>query len=230
MVRHEHQDGRRRVGRELREGAHELLAPRQVEARGGLVQQQDLRVRHECAGDLDALALPLGQGAVVAVREVRDVEGREQVLGALLVELLVRLLPAPRHAVRGGQHDVPHGLVPRDPVREGGRGEADPRAQLEDVDPAQALAQELGRAGRGVRACGEDLQHGRLAGTVGAEDDPALALVHLPVHGVEDGGGTASNGDALQVENRAHEARPYPRRAGRTAGSGTAAAPPGRLP
>src|SRR5690606_32076731 len=73
----------------------------------------------------------------------------------------------------------------------------------------EALTQQVRGAGRRVRTCREDLQQRRLAGPVGTEDDPALPLGDGPVDGVDDRGGAASDGDALQVEYRAHGARPY---------------------
>ena len=74
------QHGRRRVGvhRQHRQRGHEVLAPAEVEAGGGLVEQQQLGVGHQRPGDLDPLALPLAEGAEGAVGEVLDADLDEQ--------------------------------------------------------------------------------------------------------------------------------------------------------
>ena len=44
-------------------------------------------------------------------------------------------------------HDIQDGLVARDPARQRGRRETDPRAQIEDVDLAELLAEDRRLAG-----------------------------------------------------------------------------------
>src|SRR5215813_2677262 len=44
---------------EPRDPAHQVLPPAEVQARRGLVEEQQFRVGHQRAGDLDPLALPL---------------------------------------------------------------------------------------------------------------------------------------------------------------------------
>ena len=66
----------------------------------------------------------------------------EQLVGALVVELVVLLPPPAEHGVRGGDDHVVHPLPARDPLGERGTGEPDPRPQLEDVDLAEHLAEQ----------------------------------------------------------------------------------------
>ena len=49
------------VAGQFAEAVHQVLAAAKVQPGGGLVQQQQFRVRHQGTGDLDALAFPLGQ-------------------------------------------------------------------------------------------------------------------------------------------------------------------------
>ena len=72
----------------------------------------------------------------------------EQLVGAVVVEVVVVLAPAADHAVRRGDDHVVHPLVARDPLGERGAGQPDPGPQLEDVDGAEHLAEDAGDAGR----------------------------------------------------------------------------------
>ncbi len=62
------------------------------------------------------------------------------------VGVLVALPPAAQHPVAGADHHVAHDLVAGHPQPQPGRGEADPGAQLEHVDPAEPLAQHVHHA------------------------------------------------------------------------------------
>src|SRR5690606_3238551 len=130
--------------------------------------------------------------------QVTDPEGGQQGAGAVEVDLVVLLAPAAHHPVAGGDHDVLRGLVDRDGVGQLLAGQADQGAQLEDVDPAQPLADDVDGAAGGVHPRGEQAQHRGLPGAVGAEDRPTLALGDLEGDGVEDVGPAASDGDIVQ--------------------------------
>ena len=80
-----------------------MLAAGQVQTRGRLVEEEHLRVRHEGAGQLDALALPGGQRSPEAVGQVACAQGAQQGVGALQVEVVVLLAPAPDATVGGRQ-------------------------------------------------------------------------------------------------------------------------------
>ena len=95
-------------------------------------------------------------------------------------------------------------LVRRDAVGEGGRGEADARTQLEDVDRAEDLAEHSGDTGGRVHPRGRELEERGLARAVRPEHDPALALLDLPRHVVEDARLPAHDADAGQREDITH--------------------------
>ena len=130
-----------------RQRRDQVLAAAEVEPGRGLVEDQQLGVGHQRAGDLHSLALPLAEGAEGAVEQGAGPDLAEQLAGAVVVELVVALAPAADHAVRRRHHHVADELVPRDPLGDGGAGPADPRPQLEDVDGADDLAEDADHAG-----------------------------------------------------------------------------------
>jgi hypothetical protein len=184
-----------RVGGERREARDEVLAPAQVETRGRLVEEDQLRVGHERAGDQGALALALGQGAVLAAGQRADPQRGEQVVGAVGVEGVVGLPPAPQHTPPGADDDVTHDLVVGHAQAERGGREPDPGAQLEDVDAAEPLAEHVHRACRRMQLGRGDAKQGGLAGAVRAEDDPPLVELDGPVDVAQQGGHPAADGD-----------------------------------
>ena len=192
------------VGGERAEATHEVLAPAEVEAGGRLVEQHQLGVGHQGPGDLHPLALALGQRAEAAVGQVVGTERLEQLVGAALVEAVVGLAPPADDAVRGGDDDVAHALVGRDALGQGGRGEADARAQLEHVDRAEHLAEDADDAGGRVDACRGELEQRGLAGAVGPEHDPALSLLDLPADVVQDHRVPADDSHAGHRKDIAH--------------------------
>ena len=129
------------------------------------------------AGDLDALALALGEGAEVAVGRGgrrRTPRAGPSARCSSSASYASRQRPVtPYAAVSTTSRTVsPAGIRSASAALD----EADARAQLEDVDPPQARAQQVGRARRRVHPAGRDLQQRRLAGTVGAEHHPPLAV------------------------------------------------------
>ena len=148
VVRDQHRRRRGRVHRQGRQGRDEVLAAAEVEPGGGLVEQQQLGVGHQRPRDLHPLALAFAEGAEGAVEQVVGADLPEQLAGAVVVEVVVRLAPAPDHAVRRGHDDVADQLVSRDALRQSGTGEPDPGPQLEDVDGAEDLVEDAGDAVR----------------------------------------------------------------------------------
>ena len=71
------------------------------------------------------------------------------------------------------------------PVGERGAGQADARPQLEDVDRPERLAEDVDPTAGGMEVGRGELQQCRLAGAVGPEHDPSLALADVPADGVE---------------------------------------------
>ena len=145
------------------------------------------------------------------VRSARcvDAELREQLRGAVVVEVVVLLAPAADHAVRRGDDDVVHALAARDPLGERGAGEADPGPQLEHVDGAEHLLEDPGDARGRVDLRGGDLEQRGLAGAVGAEDHPALVLLDHPVDRVEQHRLAPPDRHPGELEDGGHGASPY---------------------
>ena len=152
VVLDEHERDVELVARGEDEGGHVLLL---VDGHAGhrLVEQQQLRLLRQRAPELDALLQPVGEVVDALVAQVRDLQQREDLLGALALDDLVgdhvRQPQQPReHAAAAAQvapgHDVldhgqpaeqrrrlerarqpePGDLVRRD-LREVGVGEAD---------------------------------------------------------------------------------------------------------
>jgi len=181
--------------------AHQVLAAAEVQARGRLVEQQQLRVGHQRAGDQGPLALALGQRAEGALAELGHAPPGQQVVGALRVGLVVLLTPAADHAVGGGHHDIAHRLAARQLLGDRGGGVPDARPQLENVDRAEALAEHAHRARGREQRGGRDVQHRGLARAVGPEDDPALAFADRPVHRVQQLAALADHRNVDEVED-----------------------------
>src|SRR5690606_8609201 len=78
-------------------------------------------------------------------------------------------------------------------------------AELADVDLAEGLAEDGGGALAGEEVAGGDVEQGGLAGSVGAEDDPALALLDRPGDLVHQSPALADHGYVLKLQNIAHE-------------------------
>src|SRR5665647_3507663 len=203
VVGDQHHHRRPEVVGQLRQGLQKLLPPAEVQARGGFVEQQQLRVGHQRAGDLGPLALALAERPERPVGQLADAEDVQQGVCTLVIERLVRLTPATGRPVRGGEHDVEHALGRRDPVGEGCRRNTHPWTQVEDVDRTQPGSQHRRGARGRVHPPGSDLQQRRLACAVGAEDHPPLPVGHGPRHRVEDGRAAAPDGHAPQIQHHA---------------------------
>ncbi|EGJ78349.1 putative ABC transporter ATP-binding protein [Streptomyces sp. Tu6071] len=203
---HDHRGGDR-VACEAAEAADEVLAAPEVETGGGLVEEEQFGVRHEGAGDERALALSLGESAEAAVEVLGHAEAVEEGAGALLVDVLVRLLPRRRHAVGGGEDGLEDGLAAGQLLGHADSGDADAGAQLEDVDAAEAVAEDADGAGGGEEVAGGHVEEGGLAGAVGAEDDPALPLLHGPGDLVDQSPALADHRYVHQFQYIAHERR-----------------------
>ena len=196
--------GRRRILREDGQGADELLASAEVQAGGGLVQQQQLGVGHERTGGQHALALACRERRERALGEVVDAERGQQLAGAVEVHLVVLLAPAAGHAVAGGDDDVEGLLRLGDGLGELLAGEADEGAQLEHVGAAQALAEDVDAARRRVQARGQEAEHRGLAGAVGTQHHPPLPFGDLDVDVVEEIASGAADDDIVECGCRGH--------------------------
>ena len=117
-----------------------------------------------------------------------------------MVEPVVVLAPPAQHGVRRGDHDVVHPLHAGHQLGQRGTGQPDAGAELEDVHRAEHLTEDPGHPCRRVHLGRGDLQQRGLAGSVGPQDDPAFVLLHRPVHAIEQGGGSAADRDAGELE------------------------------
>ena len=169
------------VPREVRQAGDEVLAAAEVEAGARLVEQQQLRVGHQRAGDLGPLALALAEGAEGPVGELRDAPLLHEHPGAGQVVDVVALAPPPDDGVPGRHHDVAGRLGRRDALGERGAGQPDPRPQLEDVDRAEGLPQQPHLAARRVHLRGGQREQRRLPRPVRAEHHPAVVGLDGPV-------------------------------------------------
>jgi hypothetical protein len=168
------------------EDVAQVAAAARVEAVGGLVEDEQARAVEQAAGDEQALAHALGQGAGGGVALVDEVEGGEHLVDGGRELGLGELEALAEEAQVLGRRHV---LVERVTVAE----EADLTAQGGLVG-ARPHAVELDAALAGGEHGGEHAQGGRLAGAVGADeaddraagdregeaaDGPALAVVGL---------------------------------------------------
>jgi len=143
-----------------------LEAALRVEAGGGLVEEDDLRVADEAHGDVEAAAHAAGVGGDPAAGRVDEAEPGKQAVGDL---------PRALHAPQLGDHDevLPAGedLVHRRELAGKADRVPDLRGLRRDVEPADG-----GGAAVGLEEGREDPDERGLPGAVGAEqreDGPA---------------------------------------------------------
>ena len=86
---------------------------------------------------------------------------------------------------RSRDDDISDRLAAGDAVRQRCAGQSDARAELEDIDCAEDLAQHGGVPGRRVNLGRCDLQQRRLAGSVRPQHHPAVAVADRPGDAVE---------------------------------------------
>ena len=155
-----------------------------VDAGGGLVEQDQARLGHQHAGELQQLALAAGEHARRSPRQPAERDELDQRLRPLDVDALLLSDPARGEPVRPEplaglalhpeQHVLQHahgGEGPRD-LEGANEAECDP---LIGAQMVQAPSVQADRAtGRGEAAC-QKVEHGRLAGAV-RPDEPGDAI------------------------------------------------------
>ena len=163
---------------------HEVLAGAEVEAGGGLVEDEQLRIGHERARELHLLLLAARERAEHSSRERRHAEAVEQrrALARGLRRCRCATTPrAPRcRAVitTSTTSTSRRSIAAIDDARE-----ADARPHLADVDLPEHCSEHAHVTRDGCRYSDDDAHERRLARAVRAEHDPSLAAPHLASRG-----------------------------------------------
>ena len=173
---------------------HELGGLGGVHAGGGLVEQQQARVRGECAHDLQAALGTIRQAARLMVRQVLHVKDRQQ-----LKRLLVRLglaTPVRRRAQDARERGVGlgvmqsdldvllhrHGVEQADVLERAGDAHA---VDLVDGLAARIVAVEQNGAAGGSVHLSEQIEHRGLTRSVGTDESGNLGLANGEVEVVD---------------------------------------------
>ena len=143
MVSDEDQAARRRPRRKATEVADERLPGAEVEARSGLVEDQQVRV-HQGPGDLDPPFLARRQRPERVVVESAGADLIEELAGAVAV-CRVGVPPRREGGVPGGDHDVEGRQARVDRRLEAGARVADLAPEVAGIDPADRLAEDFER-------------------------------------------------------------------------------------
>src|SRR5438309_3027994 len=178
---------------ELLEHAHELLLGRRIDARRGLVEQENVRPRYERPREQHALPLASGERGDRALREVARVDPCER--GARILAIGGGRAPAdPELCDPAHEDDVldEERVVPaqRFRLREIRDAAGLPSARAQDPDAAAHRRQQPG----------DDLQQGRLPGAVRPDECEQLAGAHGEVHVAQDGDAVVPGADVLELD------------------------------
>ena len=166
-----------------------------IEVGGGFVEEEELRLSGEGAGDEDTLALAAGEGGEAAVFEVVEVHLFEGILG--------------KFAVWGAKRSEGAGLT--ESAHEDDVGNVDGEigvhlAVLGDVSDLGAgvfgSSVEYGNgAFLGAEEAEDKFEHGGFAGAVGADDADEIAFGEFQVDIVEDGVIVVGEGDVFEGDD-----------------------------
>ncbi|GAB3525392.1 hypothetical protein GCM10027402_22350 [Arthrobacter monumenti] len=85
--------------------------------------------------------------------------------------------------------------------------ESDPGPQLKNVHRPEDFLEDSGNTLCGVHPCAGDLEEGRFASAVGAEDDPTFTFFDLPINTVQKRLAAAYYADRSQFKNVTHRTR-----------------------
>ena len=164
------------VGGEMGERIPELAAGDRIDARGGLVEKQHARLRHQRAGQRELLFHAAAEASGEAVLEAVHVE-HAQIAAAALRDFVRR------HAAQIADVADVFGDGEIGIETEGLREIAGVRAGF-----ARGTAENLGRAGGGFHDAREDLKRGGFARAIGSDQAEDFAVADVEVdaaHGLE---------------------------------------------
>src|SRR5580704_14967271 len=194
---------------ELPDPPGEVLDERRVHPAGRLVEQHDRGIRHQNVGQLEQLALPVGQrvgerpGVVGDAGELQQLDGTPPLRAAARPGQRVA---GPTAAVlRGDEHVLQHGQPGEDP------GELEGPADAEREHPLRRpvrdlLVAEVDVAGVDPLVPGHDVEQGRLARSVRPDQAGDRALLDLDRAVLQRLDAAESLGHALGPEQGGHGA------------------------
>ena len=169
-----------------------------AEAARRLVEEQEPRLGDEGARELDPLQRPVGKPGGRALGEVLDLDVLEDLARA----------GAGMPARVGADEDVLEDGHRREELDVLERARDAPAHDLVRRRAEQALAVERDLARLGPVEARDDVEGGRLAGAVGADQAGDLALLHRERDVVEGDDAAEAARDVAELEERRHQARP----------------------
>jgi hypothetical protein len=186
------EDGHPVLARQVEHQLPETIARHRVDPRGGLVEDQDLRLVDHRHGQRQALANAQRQALGEHVHDRAEVEAAGH-LGDAGID------PRGRHVEQPG---VQHQVLPYRQLAIQGKGlghVANPLARGH-VARVDRLAEQQGLAGAGRQQAGEHLHGGALAAAVGAEEAEDLAAADAERHRVDRDEVAEAHGQALGLD------------------------------
>jgi hypothetical protein len=201
MVGHENQADA--IARELAEDLAEVVDGAEIEARGRFVEDERLRVVNERSADEDAAGFSGRHLVGGAVGEMGDFEEVEHVTRFAL-HLGGDFVPWPDAdaAEEAGEDDLVTGVVAGAELHPVVGDDAELTAEI--VDMPSVAAEDFEAPGFGLETriefAGDQLDEGRFAGAVRAQDHDVFALGDGEGDVVEDGLVAALDGDVLEIE------------------------------
>ena len=170
------------LGADAAQRPQRQFAAAQVQTRGRLVEDQQVRVGHQRTADQHARALPLRELEHLLAFQIGDAELLHQ--SSRLGEILRRVLvaPTPRGGGQRGHHRVQRVLVRRERAGQFGRAQSDAVAVGEHIHFAQPVAEDVHGARGREPARAHHLHQAGFADAVGAEQHPFLATTNLQIH------------------------------------------------
>ncbi len=155
----------------------QLAAQLDVHARGRLVQDQDRRIVHQSLGHHQAAFHAAGQGADIGVGLVREAERGQQFVRAALVGGHAVEAGLDLQGLARGEEDVGDDLLRHDPEGRAGVARLMVDVAVPDADRALGL----------VRHPGDDVDQGRLARAIGAQQAEHRAARHRQIDAAQGG-------------------------------------------